>query len=122
MVLGSGVFRSGMVFDGGWCGMVFDSGWCGVILDSGGGAVVIFSCGGRSVLVLDGGRSVERVASTGGELTVARRGQTGSGGEAGGEGRVAAQAGGVVQQSRGRPSGGVVPEGVAHYVDPAGGC
>ena len=61
VVLGSGVFRSWMVFDSGWCGVVLNSSWCG--------------------MVLDGRRSVERVASTGGELTVARRGQAGGGGE-----------------------------------------
>ena len=40
--------------------VIFDSGWCR--------------------MVLDGGGSVERIASTGGDLTVARRGQAGGGG------------------------------------------
>ena len=58
--------------------MVLDGGWCRMVLNS--GRSVIFDSGWCR-MVLDGGGSVERVASTGGDLTVARRGQAGGGGE-----------------------------------------
>ena len=89
-------------------------------------------------MVLDSRRRVgiageDRIARTGGDLTVARRGEAGRGGEGGGVGRVAPegwqscgltdQAGSVIQQARGRSRGGVVPEGVAHnvHLQPPGG-